>query len=111
MYSDANDNVIFISSEYIAILPLLAHRLDVLVLGFVICLDVKNILAKQRTDARRAFMASSEKYEQEVKVSKIFAELKDGFKKVDATVRRQQAAEHPQRPHRPHAGGQDVSLS
>ena len=29
MYSDANDNVIFISSEYIAILPLLAHRLDV----------------------------------------------------------------------------------
>lgn len=30
-------------------------------------------------------MASSEIYDQEVKVAKIFAELKDGFKKVDAT--------------------------
>ena len=30
-------------------------------------------------------MAASEKYEQEVKVAKIFSELRDGFKRVDAT--------------------------
>lgn len=30
-------------------------------------------------------MAGSEKYEQETKVAAIFIELKDGFKKVDAT--------------------------
>jgi len=30
-------------------------------------------------------MAGSDRYDQEVKVAKIFAELKDGFKKVDAT--------------------------
>lgn len=45
---------------------------------------MKNIPAKQRTDARQAFMASSENNEQEIKVAKIFAELKDGFKKVNA---------------------------
>ncbi len=31
-------------------------------------------------------MASSEKYDQEIKVSKLFIELRDGFKKVDATA-------------------------
>ena len=30
-------------------------------------------------------MAGQEKYDQEVKVAKIFSELRDGFKKVDAT--------------------------
>ena len=30
-------------------------------------------------------MSGSEKYDQEVKVAKIFNELRDGFKKVDAT--------------------------
>ena len=30
-------------------------------------------------------MAGSDKYDQEIKVAKIFAELKDAFKKVDAT--------------------------
>lgn len=37
------------------------------------------------TDDSHSLMASSEKYDQEVKVANIFSELKDGFKKVDAT--------------------------
>ena len=37
------------------------------------------------TDDTHSLMAAAEKYEQEVKIAKIFSELKDGFKKVDAT--------------------------
>ena len=37
------------------------------------------------TDDTHSLMAASEKYEQEVKVARIFIGLKDGFKKVDAT--------------------------